>query len=123
MIGIYYLPVAFIAHETGLPVEGVLKALQRLCDLGFCSYDVPAEYVWVHEMAFDQISIQLKPNDNRVKAINEAYRALPVLSFLQAFYEKYVHAFLQRFNSILRRLFFSHAINIPYNVIAFLSLL
>lgn len=93
MLGIYYLPVAFIAHETGLSLEGALKGLQDLCEINFCSCDEISEYIWVHDMASDQISTQLKASDNRVKAINEAYSSLPNLSFLQKFYEKYVHAF------------------------------
>jgi hypothetical protein len=94
MLGIYYLPAIFIAHETGIPFEGVSSALLNLCELGFCSYDEPSEYVWVHEMAFYQVGEQLKPNDNRVKGINETYESLPNLSFLKDFYDKYKEAFL-----------------------------
>jgi hypothetical protein len=94
MLGIYYLPAIFIAHETGIPFEEVSKALRSLCELGFCSYDEPSEYVWVHEMAFYQVGEQLKPNDNRVKGINEAYESLPNLPFLKDFYDKYKEAFL-----------------------------
>jgi hypothetical protein len=89
MLGIYYLPCPFIAHETGIPLEEASKALGRLCKLGFCSYDEQSEYVWVHEMAFYQVAEQLRPNDNRVKGINEAYESLPDLPFLKDFYDKY----------------------------------
>src|SRR5262245_51991315 len=81
MIGIYYLPIVFISHEIGIPLEGAQKALQSLCDIAFCSYDEQTEYVWVHEMAFYQVGEQLKPADNRVKSINEVYQALPDLPF------------------------------------------
>jgi uncharacterized phage protein (TIGR02220 family) len=94
MIGIYYLPVAFIAHETGLSIEQASSSLRNLCEVGFCTYDLEAEYVWVHEMASTQIGTQLTETDNRVKAINQAYAALPKLSFLRAFYEKYSEAYL-----------------------------
>ncbi len=89
MLGIYYLPSNFIAHETGIPLEGASKALRSLCEIEFCSYDDQSEYVWVHEMAFYQVSEQLKANDNRVKGINEAYESLPNLPFLKDFYDKY----------------------------------
>lgn len=93
MIGIYYLPVAFISHETGLPFDEALKALQNLCEIGFCSYDKKTEYVWIHDTAFDQVSLQLVLNDNRIRAVNDTYAALPDLPFLQAFYDKYHQAF------------------------------
>ncbi len=93
MIGIYYLPFAFIEHETGLSPERTTKGLQGLIDVGFCSYDTESEYIWVHDLVFDQVGGQLKEQDNRVKAINEAYLGLPHLPFLNAFYEKYAEAF------------------------------
>jgi hypothetical protein len=93
MLGIYYLPITFIAHETGITLEGASKALRSLCKVGFCSYDSASEYVWVHEMAFSQIGPQLKPGDNRIKSVNETYLNLPKLPFLQAFYNKYGCAF------------------------------
>ncbi len=94
MLGIYYLPITFIAFEIGLSLEGATQGLNSLIEMGFCSYDDFSQYLWVHHMAFDQISTQLKPNDNRVKAINQIYAALPDLPFLQAFHEQYADAFL-----------------------------
>jgi hypothetical protein len=89
MIGVYYLPITFIVHETGIPLQGASKTLQSLCEVGFCTYDAEVEYVWVHEMAFYQVGGQLKPGDNRVKGINDDYQSLPELSFLVAFFNKY----------------------------------
>ncbi|WP_347251570.1 hypothetical protein [Legionella sp.] len=89
MTGIYYLPLPFIVHETGLPFEGALKGLQSLCEVGFCQYDEVNEYVWVCEMALLQVGEALKPNDNRVKSLQEAYENLPNLPFLKDFYDKY----------------------------------
>lgn len=93
MIGVYYLPINLIAHETGLSYEIAAKALLNLCEIEFCSYDEVSEYIWVHDMALDQIAAQLKPQDNRVKAIREAFDALPKLPFIQAFYDKYESRF------------------------------
>lgn len=89
MTGIYYLPIPFIVHETGLPFEGALKGLQSLSEVGFCQYDEVSEYVWVCEMALLQVGESLKPNDNRVKSLQEAYENLPNLPFLKDFYDKY----------------------------------
>lgn len=93
MIGIYYLPIALIAHETGFASERVKQALDKLSRINFCSYDERSEYIWVHEMAFDQIDTELKPHDNRVKGIHTAFYSLPKLPFLNQFVEKYSRSF------------------------------
>ncbi len=37
MLGLYYLPVLYIAHETGLDPEGASKGLQMACEAGFAA--------------------------------------------------------------------------------------
>lgn len=93
MIGVYYLPIPFVAHETGLGHEAALQGLQELCGIDFCTYDQTHEYIWVHNMAFDQLGTQLNERDNRIIAIHKICRELPDLSFLDAFYDKYSVAF------------------------------
>ncbi len=93
MLGIYYLPIAYISQDTGTPLEGTCKGLQSLCELDFCSYDPDSEYVWVHNMAFYQIGSMLDPKDKRVKGIQNACANLPKLPFLKAFFEKYANDF------------------------------
>ncbi|MHB1948752.1 MAG: conserved phage C-terminal domain-containing protein [Gammaproteobacteria bacterium] len=93
MIGVYYLPITLIAHETCLSQDEANKGLADLCNIGFCSYDEITEYVWVHEMASEQIGLHLKPNDNRVKSVNEIVSSLPPLPFLNEFYSKYSQAY------------------------------
>ncbi len=88
MTGIYYLPLPLAAHEIGIPSKGVQRGLEALIKIGFCSYDVETEYVWIHDMATSQLGA-LKRNDNRVKYVNCLFRKLPKLSFLTDFYEKY----------------------------------
>ncbi|MDW5308819.1 hypothetical protein R7J43_21940, partial [Acinetobacter baumannii] len=39
MLGLYYMPLLYVAHETGLGMEGASKGLQCACEAGFCSYD------------------------------------------------------------------------------------
>src|SRR5439155_917307 len=39
MLGLYYLPQLYIAHETGLGIEGASKGLRRTIEAGFCDYD------------------------------------------------------------------------------------
>jgi hypothetical protein len=93
MIGVFLCPLVYIAHETGSPLEGASKGLQRLCEAGFCSYDDDSETVWVHEMARFQLGDDLKASDNRVKDIQKQYAALPESLMKQHFFEKYQHCF------------------------------
>ncbi len=88
MLGIYYLPLPYLAYELDTPLEGASQALDKLCQLRFCTYDKATEYVWVHEMAYSQVG-PLKATDNRVKQICDMYQALPELPFLKDFYHQY----------------------------------
>ena len=46
MIGVYHCPILYMAHETGMPLEGATKALQRLCEAGFCHYGNDTPRCW-----------------------------------------------------------------------------
>jgi hypothetical protein len=93
MLGLYYVPILFIAHETGLGLQGATKGLAWACEAGFCSYDRASEMVWVYEMASYQIADSLKPTDNRVAGIQKDYDALSSNPFLEGFYERYAPVF------------------------------
>lgn len=99
MIGAYYLPVSLVAHETGLSQDAAFRAIKCLCEINFCRYDSNTEYVWVCEMASDQIADQLKPNDNRIKAVSSAFNELPELPFIGEIYERYEKSFLLASNN------------------------
>ncbi|MBW9076929.1 hypothetical protein JNB84_03110 [Rhizobium pusense] len=93
MLGLYYLPIAYIAHEIGLPQEGASKGLIALIEANICSYDFEREIVWVHDMAADQIATQLSPKDKRVKGIADQLVMLPICPITLGFYAKYRIAF------------------------------
>lgn len=93
MLGLYYCPVMFIAHETGIGLEGASKGLQRAIEAGFCEYDEASEVVWVMEMASYQVADSLKANDLRVKGVQNEYASIPQNPYLERFYEKYCAAF------------------------------
>lgn len=93
MLGLYYQPVMYIAHETGLGIEGASKGLQCSIEAGFCEYDEASEVVWVHEMAKYQIAEQLSANDKRCIGIQNEYNSLPANPYLARFFEKYRAAF------------------------------
>lgn len=93
MLGLFSQPVLYMAHETGLGVEGATKGLQHCIKVGFCSFDEESEFVWVHEMARYQIASELKASDLRCKGIQKDYNNLPENPFLGAFFDRYQTAF------------------------------
>lgn len=93
MIGLYWQPVTYIAHETGIPIEEATKALASLCESGFCQYDQQTEVVWVREMARFQVADRLKPKDKQIVGVQNAYNDVPANPFLAAFFERYSEAF------------------------------
>lgn len=93
MLGLYHLPLLYIAEETGLGFEGASKGLQGCIDAGFCSYDHGTRFVWVHEMARFQIADHLEAADKRVKWMQKLYDGMPENPFLTPFFEHYHRAF------------------------------
>jgi hypothetical protein len=65
MIGVFHCPVLYMAHETGLGMEGASKGLRRLIEADFCRYDEATEEVFVVRMAAYQIGEALDPKDKR----------------------------------------------------------
>lgn len=92
MIGVYYLPTLYLAHETGLG-EGALKGLQRCIEAGFCTYDKASEYVFVHSMAKFQIAESLKREDKRCKGVENELARVPSALLRKAFSDIYAAAF------------------------------
>jgi len=93
MLGLYYMPLLYVAHETGLGMEGASKGLEWACNAGFCSYDETSEMVWVHEMARFQIAEKLKDTDKRSIGVQNEYNSLPSNPYLTRFFDKYSQAF------------------------------
>ncbi len=59
-LGLYYLPLPTVAHETGLTIEQVRMSLANLQEIKFCSYDEQTEMVFVVNMARFQIAERLE---------------------------------------------------------------
>lgn len=93
MLGLYYLPILYLAHETGLGMEGAKKGLRSSIEAGFCSYDEATEMVWVHEMAGYQVGRNLKPGDKKCAGVRNGYASLPENPFLSTFYDMYKNDF------------------------------
>lgn len=93
MIGLFYCPISYVAHETGLTIEGATKGLASSIEAGFCEYDEASEMVWVIEMAEYQIAATLKAEDKRCAGVQNEYLDLPDNPFLARFFDKYSAAF------------------------------
>jgi hypothetical protein len=93
MIGLYYLPLPTLAHETGIPFEGALKAIRSLIEVGFVKYDEDNDLVWVVRMAHFQIGERLKPTDKQCKGIQKQLDEHVKSCFYSEFLEVYGSAF------------------------------
>lgn len=93
MIGLYYLPMLYLAHETGLGNEGASKGLERAIEAGFCTYDEASEHVFVHAMARFQIGEQLDAKDKRCKGVENELAKTPKGALRLAFTKMYRVAF------------------------------
>lgn len=89
MLGLYYLPVPVLAHETGMPLEEASKALQCLSEVGFAYYDDESEYVFVPNMARFQIGDRLQATDKRVAGIKKQLESLRKSPFFNEFLNLY----------------------------------
>lgn len=93
MSGVFHCPTVFMSHETGIPLEGVSKGLQRLSEVGFCEYSEETESVFVFRMAAYQIGEELKEADNRIVGLRKEYKNMPEGRIKSKFFELYGDAF------------------------------
>lgn len=93
MIGVFHCPVLYMAHETGLGMEGASEALRSLIEADYCTYDEPSETIFVHRMAAYQVAESLKPGDNRVKGVEREWQNIGSALLKQAFFAMYSVAF------------------------------
>lgn len=94
MIGLFYLPLPTLCHETGRGFEGASKALLDLEKARFCEYDRETELVWVPEMARFQIGEALSPNDKRAVGLKK-----DLIPFRKSrFYKKFLDRYAERYH-------------------------
>ncbi len=89
MIGVYPLPLIYLAHDIGSPLEGASKGLRRVIEAKICTYDEESEIVWVHQMAALQVAPRLSPKDNKVSAVAKQLAILPICPITLDFYSLY----------------------------------
>lgn len=93
MIGVFHCPVVYIAHDTGMPLEGASKGLRRLCEAGFCTFDESRDLVLVHEMARFQVGDALIEKDKRVAGVQAEFQKIPNGLIKQQFWLRYSESF------------------------------
>ena len=93
MIGVYHLPMLYLAHETGLSPEAAQAGMDACVEHGFCFYDSDAEMVFVVEMAAHQVGEVLKDGDRRGVGIDRQYRAISSPILASAFFNRYGEPF------------------------------
>lgn len=93
MIGLFYLPLVIIVHETGLSETEVIGALGALSRMGVAHYDQHQEIVFVPEMARHQIGDALKANDKQRHGVARELQPFLRHPFAQDFLRRYWVAF------------------------------
>lgn len=93
MTGVFHCPILYMAHETGMGIEGATKALARLSEVGFCEYEEASETVFVVRMAAYQIGESLKQSDNRVMGLRKEVERMPETRAKSSFLAVYGLAF------------------------------
>lgn len=97
MIGVYPLPVIYLAHAIWGSSEGAYqgasKGLRRVVEAGIASYDEETEIVWVHEMSSTQVGPRLAPKDNKVSAVAKQLLMLPICPITLSFYGRFRDAY------------------------------
>jgi hypothetical protein len=67
MIGLYHLPLAYAAADTGMSEQSIRKGLDALAAADFISYDFDAECVWIHEaVVYQAANGSAKTKDHRL---------------------------------------------------------
>ena len=95
-VGIYYLPVVFILHETAIETsEGALAAFDGLSELDFAHYDLETEHVWLPGMAAHQIAPRLTTKDKKwIHVTKELKRLVKIVpQFVAQFLWKYMNCY------------------------------
>lgn len=93
MIGLYYLPLATAAHETGLKLETLRKALRSIETARFAYYDEISEFAWVPNGATYQIGEFLASGDKRQKGVLRELYQFRSHRFAAMFFDRYAEPY------------------------------
>jgi hypothetical protein len=93
MIGLYYLPLVILGHETNCTVEEARQILAALASIDYAHYDEGQELVWVVNMAFYQVGETIETRDKRWAAIAREVLGFSNSPFFARFLEVYGEPF------------------------------
>jgi hypothetical protein len=93
MIGLYYLPLTTISHDTGIPLEGVSKGLHDLERIGFAKYDKTQETIYVLKMVEFQVGTNLGLQDKRCRGVWNELKKYRKSRFFNDFHKRYQEHF------------------------------
>jgi hypothetical protein len=93
MIGLYYLPLVTLAHETNLEVAEARQVLAALSTIDYSHYDDLQETVWVVNMGFYQVGETVETRDKRWLALVRELLAYTNCPFFPRFLDLYGDAF------------------------------
>lgn len=104
MLGLYYLSLPTLCHETGIPLEppsegvrspfkGARETLRSLENIGFAHYDEKTEHVYIPNMAREQIGERIKEKDNRHVSVLKELESLRKTPFFNDFVLRYRDAY------------------------------
>ncbi|MEQ1683476.1 MAG: hypothetical protein ABL916_07480 [Burkholderiaceae bacterium] len=93
MIGVYHCPVAYIAIDTGLTIEGASKGLTSSIEADFCTFDADTDFVFVHEFASYQVGPKLESSDKRCVGVRNALVKVPHGQCRRGFQARYALPF------------------------------
>jgi hypothetical protein len=85
-LGLYYLPIPYIAHDLDLDTGEILTALKDLQEVNFCIYDADTNYIWIQEMTAFYCTKCLRNNKQEIRKIRDYIKVLPKISFMSDFY-------------------------------------
>ncbi len=88
-LGLYYLPLPTVAHETGLTIEQVRSGIANLSAIEFCDYEHESEVVLVLNMARFQIGERLDRKDKNITWVWREMEKLRPLPFFDRLLEMY----------------------------------
>jgi hypothetical protein len=97
MIGVYHLPIMYIAEDLGSPLEGARKALSRVIAEEFCEYDTELGWVFVPRMAEIQVASRLSAGDKRCAAVAREIDRIASPPMKAAFARRYAEPFAPAF--------------------------
>lgn len=93
MSGLYYCPLTYMSQDTGIPIEGARKGLQKLIEEKFCEYDNEMDMIFVVKMARHQLGDRLNKADKRRIGLLKDLAKIPATYLIGRFIEVYEIAY------------------------------